>query len=309
MPRPARFVVRLHQAGMAFPELAAVWREADALGYDGASLFDLIAAPCLECWTALTALTTLTQRLIAVPLVLANDYRHPAVLAKMAATLDALSGGRLVLGLGAGGSREDYMAAGLPWRPLPERLARLEEAVRAMRFLWSGREGEVSGPFYGHIRGPGWPPPARPAGPPVLIGGHGRRYLLRTVARAADICNVGFDLPPQEWEEVRSLLASYCREEGRDPAAVALGHNATVVLGESRQEVASALARLGLHPEAVRQRMPWALVGTPQECLDRLERYLAVGVSWFFLLFPELPADARSLRLFASAVLPALGTV
>lgn len=242
-----------------------------------------------------------------MPLVLANDYRHPAVLAKMAATLDTLSGGRLVMGLGAGGSRDDYLAAGLPWRPLPERLARLEEAVGIMRFLWSGREGEVSGPFYGAVRGPGRPLSAQPGGPPVLIGGHGRRHLLRTVARAADICNVGFDLSPADWEEVRSLLAHYCREEGRDPQAVALGHNATVVLGESRQEVAAALARYGLGADALRQRLPWALVGTPQQCLDRLERYLGLGVSWFFLLFLGLPTDMRSLRLFAAAVLPAMG--
>jgi alkanesulfonate monooxygenase SsuD/methylene tetrahydromethanopterin reductase-like flavin-dependent oxidoreductase (luciferase family) len=95
-----RFIVRVHQSGMAFPELLQIWREADELGYDGASLYDLLAAPCLECWTALTVLTARTARLRAVPLVLSQSYRHPGLLAKMAATLDLISEGRLVLGIG-----------------------------------------------------------------------------------------------------------------------------------------------------------------------------------------------------------------
>lgn len=285
---------------MTFPQLLSLWREADRLGYAGASLYDLLAAPCLECWTALTALTALTSRLRPAPLVLAWDYRHPAVLAKMAATLDALSGGRLVLGVGAGGSRDDHEASGLPWRPLAERLARLEDGLRLMRFLWSGQEGEFVSRFYGRVRGPGEPRPAQAGGPPVLIGGHGRRLLLRTVARAADLCNVGFDLSPEEWAETKALLARYCQEEGRHPAALGLSHNATVLIGGNDAAVEAARERY-------RPRSASVILGTPERCIAQLQRYVELGVTWFFLLFPGLPEDRAGLRLFARAVLPAFG--
>src|SRR5437763_1252642 len=133
-----RFVVRVHQGGWTYPQLLAVWREGGRLGYDGGSLYDLLGHPGPECWTALTALTAATERLIAVPLTLANPYRHPALVAKMAATLDDLSGGRLILGLGAGGAPGDAAAFGVPFPPTPKRVAQLEEAVQVMRLLWRG---------------------------------------------------------------------------------------------------------------------------------------------------------------------------
>src|SRR5260370_27009598 len=132
------FIVRVHQAYMTYQRLLAIWQTADSLGYDGASLYDLLAAPCLECWTTLTMLTMATSRIFAIPMVLSHTYRHPAVLAKMAATLDMVSGGRLVLGLGAGGSQRDHQASGIPWPPLQERLGQLGEGIPLLRFLWSG---------------------------------------------------------------------------------------------------------------------------------------------------------------------------
>jgi len=123
------FIVRIHQAHMTYQYLLAIWKTADRLGYDGASLFDLLAAPCLECWTTLTLLTMATCHLRAIPMVLLHTYRHPAVLAKMAATLDRVSGGRLMLGLGAGGSQRDHEASGIPWLPLQERLVQLEDGI------------------------------------------------------------------------------------------------------------------------------------------------------------------------------------
>src|SRR5258708_23695019 len=101
--QPIHFIVSVHQAYMTYQHLLAIWQAADSLGYDGASLYDLLAAPCLECWTTLTMLTMETRRIRAIPMVLSYTYRHPAVLAKMAATLDIAAGRRLVFGLGAGG--------------------------------------------------------------------------------------------------------------------------------------------------------------------------------------------------------------
>lgn len=284
--RPIHCAVRVHQAGMSFAELLAIWREADRLGYDGASLYDLITAPALECWTTLSALSAATERVRPIPLVLAWEYRHPPLLAKMAATLDEISGGRLILGLGAGGSRDDHERAGLPWRSLAERVGRLEEGVELLQRLWRA-SGSTSGP-------------------PVLIGGHDERYLLPAAARVADICNVGFDMSIEEWERKRRILARHCEESERDPGSLTLSHNATVIISrdsEAAEERARQLARQRAPRAATALAEP--VVGTPETCVGRIEEYAAAGVSWFFLLFPDLP-DLSSLRLFGREVLPAL---
>jgi alkanesulfonate monooxygenase SsuD/methylene tetrahydromethanopterin reductase-like flavin-dependent oxidoreductase (luciferase family) len=302
------FIVRVHQTHMTYQELLAIWQAADSLGYDGASLYDLLAAPCLECWTTLTMLTMATRRIRAIPMVLSHTYRHPAVLAKMAATLDIVSGGRLVLGLGAGGSRRDHEASGIPWQPLQERLAQLEEGIQLLRFLWSGQKGPFKSHSYGTVEGSGFPKPIQPGGPPILVGGHGERYVLRTVARVADLCNIRFDLSLVQWQRYKERLERAAYEEGRTPAAIGLTHNATVILGTSVEMIQTQIERYaqaqGLSAEAARLRLAYALVGTPEQCVAHLQAYVALGIRTFFLVFPDLP-DLASLQLFAAAVLPA----
>lgn len=293
---------------MSFAQLQAIWQEAERLGYDGATLFDVLSAPALEPWTALSALTATTERLIAIPLVLSNTYRHPALLAKMAASLDQLSGGRLVLGIGAGGGRSDHQAFSIPWRKIEERAARLEDAIRIMRFLWSGADDALESKYYGTITGPGRPAPAQLGGPAVLVGGHGERHLLRSVARVGDLSNMEIDLDPKTWERRKRLLGRYCDEEGRDPSALGFTHNATVIIGETDLDVQAGVERYidahGLSLGEARQRLAHAVVGKPEECTERLRDYRARGMSWLFLLFPDLP-DLRSLQLFGERVLPA----
>jgi alkanesulfonate monooxygenase SsuD/methylene tetrahydromethanopterin reductase-like flavin-dependent oxidoreductase (luciferase family) len=302
-----RFVVRIHQGGWRYAQLQAVWQEADRLGYDGASLYDLLGAPGPECWTALTALTATTRTLTAVPLVLANPYRHPALVAKMAATLDDLSGGRLVLGIGAGGAPGDAAAFGVPWDTTPARVAALVEAIQVMRLLWRGG-GSFAGRFYRLDGASGHPRPARAGGPPLLIGGHGERQVLRAVAGHADICNIGFDVSVEGWRRYRGLLAAYAREAGRDTATLALSHNATVLVGRDEADVERRLAAWAaardMTVDAARERLASALVGTPDTIIGRLRALMSVGVAWVFLLFQDLP-DTADLRLFAEAVLPA----
>jgi len=302
------FIVRVHQAHMTYQQLLTIWQAADSLGYDGASLYDLLAAPCLECWTTLTMLTMATCRIRAIPLVLSHTYRHPVVLAKMAATLDVASGGRLVLGLGAGGSQHDHELVGFPWQPLQERLMQLEEGIQLIRFLWSGQEGPFKSRSYGTVEGTGFPRPLQPGGPPILVGGHGERYVLRTVARVADLCNIGFDLSQQQWQRYKETLERAAFEEGRTPAAIGHTHNATVILGTSAEMIRTKVERyaltLGLSAEAVQQRLAHALVGTPEQCVTRLHAYVTLGIRTFFMVFPDLP-DLASPQIFAAAVLPA----
>ncbi|HLZ71556.1 MAG TPA: LLM class flavin-dependent oxidoreductase [Dehalococcoidia bacterium] len=301
-----KLAIRCHQGGWSWPQVQAVWREADALGYDGATLYDLLG-PGVECWTALTALLATCPRLTGIPLVLANPYRPPALMAKMAATLDRVTGGRLILGLGSGGSEADARAHGLDWRGARARAAALAEAVQAMRALWAG--GKTFAGAGLRLSAGSEPAPFTPGGPPVLIGGRGRRHLLRVVGRVADSCNIGFDLAPEGYAPYRALLADYCREAGRDPSALRFTHNATVLIAENGAAYEQALARWSADRDLTvaqgRARLASALAGPPDAIAERLEAYRRAGFAWTFLVFQDLPRLEMT-RLFAQTVLPLL---
>ena len=306
------FVVRLHQGGFDYAYLREIFRAADRLGYDGASLYDLLGIPTLECWTTLSALAAETERIRLIPMVLANLYRHPGTLAKMAATLDVISGGRLVLGIGAGGGEGDHKAYGLPYPSTRERVAMMGEAVEVIRLLWSGERISFEGEYYRLTNALCDPAPVHRPGPPILIGGSGERHLLRAAAQYADITNMRADMSIEEHEAKRRVLDAHCAGVGRDPSEVALSHNAHVFIGEDEAAVERVLAEHaaghGVSVEQFRSSMGNAIVGTPAQCVEQLRRYVDYGIGWFFLLFSE-PVRVGDLELFAEEVLPEFKSV
>ena len=301
------FVVRLHQGGFGYAYLREIFQAADGLGYDGASLYDLLGIPTLECWTTLSALAAETERIRLIPMVLANLYRHPATLAKMAATLDVISEGRLVLGIGAGGGEGDHKAYGLPYPSTPERVAMVGEAVQVVRLLWSGERVSFEGEYYRLANALCDPAPVQQPGPPILIGGHGERHLLRVAAAHADITNMSADMGIAEHEAKRRVLDAHCAAVGREPSEVALSHNTHVFIGRDDTAVEALLAehaaRHGGSVERFKATLGNAIVGTPGQCVEQLRRYADYGIGWFFLLFPE-PVSVGYLELFASEVMP-----
>ena len=148
MNNKVKFSVRIHQGGYTYQSLRRIWMEADRLGYYSATLYDLLNVPTLECWTTLSALAAETSRIRITPLVLANTYRHPAVFAKMASTLDVISNGRLEVGIGAGGGRGDHLASGLEFPPTSVRVKMLEESIEMMKRLWTEDEVTFEGEYY-----------------------------------------------------------------------------------------------------------------------------------------------------------------
>lgn len=301
-----KFGVRIHQRGYDFESLREVWVEADRLGYHSATLIDLLTAPLLECWTTLSALAPLTRQIRLTPLVLAAPYRPPALLAKMAATLDQISGGRLELGIGAGGSEADHIASGFPFLPPAEQVAKFEEVLAVMFSLWHQDRTDFTGQYYTLTEGHQEPRPAQQPHPSVLIGGHGERHLMRVMARYADIVNIGFEMNLEEYARKREVLAAHCRQVGRNLATIELSHNTRVVIAPTQDALAERIHREARHAgqsvERYRASLARAVVGTPAECVAQLTPYVESGIRYFFVVFPH-PLQLSDLQLFSEAVM------
>ena len=304
---PVKFNVRVNQYRYSYEDLLRIWQEADRLGYYSASLFDLLTVEALECWTTLTALLAQTQRIRAVPMVLANPYRHPVLTAKMAATLDVISGGRVTLGIGAGGSRSDTTNSGLPFSSTRTRCEMLEESLMIIRRLWTQPSVDYDGKHYQVSGASVAPKPTQQPGPPILIGGHGPRYVLPMIGRTADICNAGSNDTVEQHRQYASIIRQAAEAAGRDPASIELTHNADCVIAPTLREYELLVARLaeeaGMTATAYQEdRLGNTLSGTPEQICDRLSEYVEFAIRYFFVVFPN-PAPSETLALFADEVM------
>jgi alkanesulfonate monooxygenase SsuD/methylene tetrahydromethanopterin reductase-like flavin-dependent oxidoreductase (luciferase family) len=229
--------------------------------------------------------------------VLCNSFRNPAHLAKMAATVQALSGGRLVLGIGAGWNAEEYQAYGWPFPPAKVRIAQLAEAIEVIRAMWAGAPARYTGEHY-RLEGAYCEPRPEPR-PPIMVGGHGERYLLRVVARQADWWNYpfrGLDVYAQKQE----ALKAHCREVGRDYDAIEQVVRVGILIGESEREVERLKARPDIRPLA-----DIRLIGTPAQVTETLLTIVAQGARQLTVNFADVPRPEGT-WLFAATVLPHL---
>ena len=304
---PVKFNVRVNQYRYSYEHLLRIWIEADRLGYYSASLFDLLTVDALECWTTLTALLAQTQRIRAVPMVLANQYRHPVLTAKMVATLDVISGGRITLGIGAGGSRSDTEHSGLPFPSTRVRCEMLEESLTIIRRLWTEPSVEFSGKHYQISGASVEPKPTQRPAPPILVGGHGPRYVLPMIGRTADMANVGSNDTVDEHRRYAGIIRQAAEDAGRDPAGIELTHNADCIIAPTQWEYERLVSRLaeeaGMTATAYQaERLRNILSGTPEQICDRINEYMEFGIRYFFVVFPN-PAPSETLALFASEVM------
>jgi len=307
LERQVRFGVRVHQSGYSFDDLKTIFTQADRLGYYSATLYDLLNIPTLECWTTLSALAALTERIKLAPMVLANLYRPPALLAKMSATLDVISGGRLELGIGAGGGRGDHAASGIPFPSTSQRVDMLEEAAELIKRLWVEDKVDFSGRFYHLKQASVKPAPVQKPHPPVIIGGHGETYLLRAVAKHADICNIGIGLTLEEHRQKLAVLERHCHQVGRDFSQIQVTHNARVLIAETSPDLDHRITQqaqaANLTVAQFQEELSRYITGTPDQCVGQIQDYVDQGISYFFLIFPD-PINSQDLRLFAEEVMP-----
>ncbi|MBY8884716.1 TIGR03560 family F420-dependent LLM class oxidoreductase [Streptomyces sp. PTM05] len=286
-----------------FERVVEVARAAEASGFDSLWTMDHVHQiasvgerdePILEAYTTLAALAAVTSSVRLGALVSCNGFRNPALLAKMVTTIDIISGGRAILGIGAGWHEEECRAYGLDFQPTKERLARLAEAVQICRAMFTEQAARFSGSYHRIDEPLNVPGPLSPSGPPILIGGGGERVLIPTVARLGDACNF-FGGPATVRHKIQ-VLEKACAAVGRDPGEITktwLGH---AIITESEAELQNALARLGpllgLAPSAVRG---FALCGTRDEVRRRVMEYREAGVEGLIVTVLD-PADLEHVR-------------
>jgi F420-dependent oxidoreductase-like protein len=224
----AKFGVQTPQVLIEWPELLRIWQYLDESPFESAWTMDHLVpgrtqgesnGPCLEGWTLLAALAQATKRLRLGCMVTGVTYRHPAVLAKIATTVDIISNGRLEFGLGAAWHDFEHRAYGIPFYTMRERQDRLEEALQVIKLLWTA-SGPVTfnGKHYQLEDAPFLPKPIQRPHPPIMVGGSGPRRTLRTAARHADTVNLWG--PLEMVQQSLNTLHAHCRDVGRNPAEI-----------------------------------------------------------------------------------------
>src|SRR5881409_3961811 len=215
-----RFGIFTSLTNSSWDDVLQLWRHSEATGWDAACVTDHFmpntkdrTGNVLECWTTLAALAPMVPRIRIGTIVAGNTYRHPAVVAKMAATVDVISGGRLLLGLGAAWQQNEHEAYGIPFYTMRERLERLDEACQVMKAWWSQRRSDFKGRYYQLADAPLDPKPVQTPHPELMIGGGGERVTLRIVAKHADQWNIWGG--PRVATRKGKILDEHCAAVGR----------------------------------------------------------------------------------------------
>jgi F420-dependent oxidoreductase-like protein len=294
-------------------------REAEAQGYDSVWVYDHFHTvphatlhTTFECWTATAGLARDTKTIRIGQMVTCNNYRPPALLAKIASTVDVMSHGRLDFGIGAGWYHEEYAAYGYEYPDDPTRLRQLGEALQIIKAMWTEEYATFEGQHY-QVRGAiNEPKGVQKPHIPIWIGGSGEKVTLKLVAQYGDACNISVGTDPAGYRHKFDVLRGHCERLGRDyDTILKTGHIFLHLLGpgESTDPVvakSSELSRREMTLDAIRQN---TFVGTVQETTDWLHSLAAVGMEYFVIYFRNFalstPAGLEAQQRFAEEVMPA----
>jgi probable F420-dependent oxidoreductase len=320
----------VHLPALGFNHARAFTQLAEELGFYSVSFGDHIfmnmtlsrsvapspKTPKLECYTTLSALAALTRRVRLLTNVTPIGFRNPALLAKMTSTLDVISGGRLIVGLGTGWLREEFDACGIAFPGNEERTGRLAEAIAILKSMWTGEETNFRGKYYSVSHAVNFPKPVQRPHPPIMLGGF-RQRIIELAAREASIVNL---VPPgrsdmgqlcygaSRYREKIAQLRGHARAAGRNPGDIELSAFSFVLISPDKAEaaamVSSVAESVGLSSDQVLQS-PLVLGGTPAE-VRKLVRYWIeeVGMTFFCCVF----LNRTAMRLFGTQVMPDFST-
>jgi alkanesulfonate monooxygenase SsuD/methylene tetrahydromethanopterin reductase-like flavin-dependent oxidoreductase (luciferase family) len=291
------------QEGLTWERWRRICQDADTLGFDSLRRSDhltsLMGDPerdCIETWASLALAAEWTKRIQFGPMVSPMTFRLPAILAKMAASVDVLSGGRVILGVGAGWNENEHSVFGIPFYTEKERFELLEAGIRTMRETWDKSNPKpVHNPM------------------PLLMGGKGRKRTIPLVAREASEWNMS-RLDLDLYKEASADLEASCREIGRDPKSIRHSVMTSYIIGRNTSELRERAAQVsrilpplsGMTPDQVidNRKQAW-FVGTPDEVAEKMRGAAAMGVD-LFMLQHFLLDDSEALKLLAAEVMPAV---
>lgn len=311
MQRKMRFGIQTGPQHVSWQELVDVWQTADAVGFDTAWTFDHFfpimsdpTGPQLEGWIALTALAMKTEHVRVGTLVTGITYRHPGVLAKMGASLDVITGGRLEMGIGAAWFELEHAALGIDFPTTAERIYRLDETCQIIKQLWTQKATTFEGRYYQLRNAYCEPKPVQKPHPPLMIGGGGEKLTLRVVAKHADEWNAFGS--PEDFRRKLAILQEHCRAVGRDHNAIEISVGTPLALttdpAQAEGLVKDIARRRNANPEELKGGMLW---GTPDQVISRVHAYREVGVTHIILSL-RAPYDPKAIELFGREVIPAV---
>jgi F420-dependent oxidoreductase-like protein len=270
-----------------------------------------------EAWTLMAAFAAATNRVRLGQMCTCIGYRNPAYLAKVAATVDVISGGRAEMGIGAGWYEHEWRAYGYGFPKAGDRIGMLEEGVEIMHQLWTQGTATLDGKHYQVDGAICQPLPLQDGGVPLWIAGGGEKKTLRIAAKYANYTN--FDGSLEGFSHKSEILAEHCREVGTDYEAITRSANYNVIIGETEKDVQDRIAwtkdhllRAGVPEETAEARVRdfanGLLVGTPEVIAERLAQVGKLGMSYAIVNFAEVAYDRTSLTLFTEKVIPALNS-
>jgi F420-dependent oxidoreductase-like protein len=303
-----------HDASQIIGSLKNLATRAENLGFDSFWVMDHFHQispvgkqedPMLEGWTTISVLAGLTSRIKLGTLVTGIIYRHPSVLAKMGATLDVLSKGRLFMGIGAAWNQEESLAYGIPFFPNKERLLRLEEAIQIIRKMWTEEEpaATFNGKYYQINNAYCNPKPIQKPSPPIMIGGSGERYTLKIIAKYADACNLFGST--ETVKRKLSILREHCKSVGRDYDSILKTKLGFVVIDNDKKMVEKRLQQIisnGIPKEQVGE---FIIYGTPDDVLKQIELLEEVGIQ-YLIVDLEPYRELEALEVFGNSIVKKL---
>jgi alkanesulfonate monooxygenase SsuD/methylene tetrahydromethanopterin reductase-like flavin-dependent oxidoreductase (luciferase family) len=288
--------------------ILAAGRAADTLGLDAFFIGDHPAyAP--DAWLHLGVLAVQTTSIRLGSVVLCAGYRPPVLNARLAADLDNLSGGRVILGLGHGWNAKEFAQLGLPYPSVPERQEALEEAVQIIRGVWGPRPFTFHGNHYFTVEEQVTPPPVQKPGPPLILAGSGEKRALHLVAKYADACNFGSGHATglvRTFDEARrknDILDAYCRDEGRDPRSVLRTHfTSWLMLAPTEAEAIAKRDRY--YPNGLNEEQQYSrVIGTPEQVAAYYQGLVNAGLEYFVVQILDA-SDLETVELLAKELIP-----